>query len=72
MAKNRGKVIKRRPEGLLCNTLKETYLNEDMLRPAQIDIDPNDNNPFYPLQFSLFHSHPLSDIFKAFQPLFFN
>ena len=36
MAKNRGKVIKRRPEGLLCNSLKETYLHDDTLRPAQI------------------------------------
>ena len=35
MAKNRGKVIKRRPEGLLCNSLKETYLHGDTLRPAQ-------------------------------------
>ena len=35
IAKNRGKVIKRRPEGLLCNSLKETYLHGDMLRPAQ-------------------------------------
>ena len=30
MAKNRGKVIKRRPEGLLCNSLKETYLHDDV------------------------------------------
>ena len=31
MAKNRGKVIKSRPEGLLCNSLKETYLHDDTL-----------------------------------------
>ena len=36
MAKNRGKVIKRRPEGLLCNSLKETYLHDETLRLAQI------------------------------------
>ena len=36
MAKNRGKVIKRRLEGLLCNSLKETHLHDDTLRPAQI------------------------------------
>ena len=34
MAKNQGKVIKRRQEGLLCNSLKETYLHDDTLRPA--------------------------------------
>ena len=32
MAKNRGKVIKRRPEGLLRNSLKETYLHDDTFK----------------------------------------
>ena len=36
MAKKRGKVIKRRPEGLLCDSLKETYLHDYTLRPGQI------------------------------------
>ena len=29
-------MIKRRPEGLLCNSLEDTYLHDDRLRAAQI------------------------------------